>query len=65
LVPEAAEALLGSQLDDAALDAAAKAASAAAKPISDRRGTAEYRQHVVGVLVKRAALIAANRVRGV
>lgn len=64
LVPEAAEALIDSKLEDEALDKAAKAASSAAKPISDRRGTAEYRQHVVGVLVKRAAVIAANRVTG-
>jgi len=51
--------------DEQALDAAAAAASAAAKPITDRRGTAEYRTHVVGVLVKRAAKIAAERARGV
>lgn len=64
LVPEAAKALIGSTLDDAALQAAADAASAASRPISDRRGTAEYRRHVVGVLVKRAAKIAAERVKG-
>ncbi len=63
LVPEAAAALIGTSLDAAALTAAASAASAAAKPISDKRGTAEYRQHVVGVLVKRATLIAADRVK--
>jgi len=64
LVPEAAKALIGTMLDDVALEAAANAASAASKPISDRRGTAEYRRHVVGVLVKRAAKIAAERVKG-
>lgn len=64
LVPEAAAALIGSKLEEDALTAAAQAASTAAKPITDRRGTAEYRQHVVGVLVKRAAVIAANRVTG-
>lgn len=64
LVPEAAQALIGSTLDDVALQAAADAASAASRPISDRRGTAEYRRHVVGVLVKRAAKIAAERVKG-
>lgn len=61
LVPEAAAALIGTKLDDAALQAAADAASAASKPITDRRGTVEYRTHVVGVLVKRAAKIAAQR----
>ena len=62
LVPEAAAALIGTALDDAALAAAASAARAAASPISDRRGTAEYRQHLVGVLVERATRIAAERV---
>lgn len=64
LVPQAATALVGTSLDDAALQAAADAASAASSPITDRRGTAEYRKHVVGVLVKRAAKIAADRVKG-
>ncbi len=64
LVPEAAAALVGSKLDEAALQAAADAATAASSPISDRRGTAEYRKHVVGVLVKRAASIAAARAKG-
>ena len=64
LVPDAAAALVGSTLDDAALQAAADAASAASSPITDRRGTVEYRRQVVGVLVKRAATIAAERVKG-
>jgi len=64
LVPDAAAALVGSKIDDAALDAAAAAATAASSPINDRRGTIEFRKHVVGVLVKRAAKIAADRVRG-
>lgn len=62
LVPEAATALIGSNLEDAALTRAAAAASAAASPISDKRGTAEYRKKVVGVLVRRAALIAKSRI---
>jgi len=61
LVPAAAEALVGTELDDAALDAAAEAANAASSPITDRRGTVEFRKHVIGVLVKRAAKIAADR----
>jgi len=64
LVPEAANALIGTKLDDAALQAAADAASAASNPITDRRGTIEYRKHVVGVLTRRAASIAAERARG-
>lgn len=61
LVPAAAAALVGSTLEEDALQAAAAAASAASQPISDRRATADYRRHVVGVLVKRAAAIAAQR----
>ena len=63
-VPKAAAALIGSKFDSDALEAAAAAATAASRPISDRRGTIEFRQHVVGVLVKRAARIAASRVKG-
>jgi CO/xanthine dehydrogenase FAD-binding subunit len=61
LVPAAAEALVGSRLDEGALAAAAAAASAAADPITDKRGTADFRRHVVGVLVRRAAAIARDR----
>lgn len=64
LVPDAAAALIGSKLDDGALVKAAAAASAAARPIDDKRGTAAYRRTVAGVLVKRAAKIAAARARG-
>ncbi|MBK6737908.1 MAG: xanthine dehydrogenase family protein subunit M [Haliea sp.] len=62
LVPAAAEALVGTALDDTALANAAAAASAAASPITDKRGTAEYRKKVVGVLVRRAAVIAKARI---
>ena len=37
------------------------AASAAANPINDKRGTVEYRTQVAGVLVTRAAVLAAER----
>ncbi len=47
---------------DAALAAAAAACTAAAAPITDKRGTIEYRKKVVGVLCKRAALRAAARI---
>ncbi len=60
-VPDAARALIGSRVDDAALAAAAAAASALAKPITDKRGTVEYRKKVVGVLTRRAAAIARDR----
>src|SRR5262249_10817070 len=63
LVKEAADALIGTRLDDAALDKLAKAASAACQPIDDKRGTKEYRIKVAGVLAKRTALQALERAR--
>jgi len=61
LVPEAAKALIGSPLNEAALAELATAAQAACRPIEDKRGTKEYRIQTAGVLVRRAALIAAKR----
>jgi CO/xanthine dehydrogenase FAD-binding subunit len=61
LVPEAAAALIGSKVDDAALLRLAQAASAACRPIDDKRGTKVYRIRVAGVLAKRAAAIALER----
>ncbi|HTO55479.1 MAG TPA: xanthine dehydrogenase family protein subunit M [Myxococcota bacterium] len=64
VVPEAAAALVGSTGDPSALTRAGEAASAAARPISDKRGTADYRRRVAGVLVRRAAAAAFARARG-
>ncbi|NEY91405.1 FAD binding domain-containing protein [Tabrizicola oligotrophica] len=64
LVPEAAKAIIGTTLDDAAIAALADAVRAAATPISDKRGTAEFRKDVVGVLAGRAARIAHDRAKG-
>jgi len=64
LVDAAADALIGSRLDDAALDAAAAACSAACDPIDDKRGTIAYRTQVAGVLLKRTVGIAADRIKG-
>ncbi|MFT7246368.1 MAG: carbon-monoxide dehydrogenase medium subunit [Candidatus Azotimanducaceae bacterium] len=64
LVKEAAKAIIGTKLDDAALDALAAACSAACNPIDDKRGTIEYRQRIAGVLAKRAAKIAYERAGG-
>jgi carbon-monoxide dehydrogenase medium subunit len=60
----AAKALIGTECDDAALDRLAAAASAAASPIDDKRGTVAFRKDVTGVLARRAAKIALERARG-
>ena len=64
LVQEAADALIGTKLDDAAMEALAAAASAACNPIDDKRGTKDFRIKVAGVLARRAAQIALERARG-
>ena len=63
LVDDAAKAIIGKQLDEQTLEALAEAARKACNPISDRRGTIEYRTHIAGVLAKRAAKIAYERAR--
>jgi carbon-monoxide dehydrogenase medium subunit len=64
LVAGAAKALIGTRVDDKALDALAAATSAACKPIDDKRGTVAYRIKIAGVLARRAARIALERARG-
>lgn len=64
VVTDGAAAIIGTKLDDSALDALAAAASAACKPIDDKRGTVEFRTDVAGVLAKRAAKIAYDRATG-
>ncbi len=61
LVADAAKALVGSRLDDAAVEAAAAACRAACKPIDDKRGTIAYRVSTAGVLLRRTVAIAAER----
>jgi carbon-monoxide dehydrogenase medium subunit len=63
LVPEAAAALVDGPLSDALIDKTATLARAAARPISDMRGDADYRRHLVGVLTKRALQGAIARAR--
>ncbi len=60
---EASALLAGREVSDEAIDAAAQAAQAIARPISDMRGTAEQRTHLVGVLTRRALNGAIQRVR--
>ena len=61
IVAGAGEALRGHKLDDETLKRLDSAAQAACKPISDKRGTIEYRTKVAGVLARRAAAIAFDR----
>jgi len=63
LVGDAAAALIGTRVDDAALEALDAAARAACKPINDKRGTVAYRVKVAGVLARRAAQIAFERAK--
>ncbi len=61
IVTEAAEALVGHWLDEETLGRLDAAARRASKPITDKRGTIEYRIKVAGVLARRAAAIAFKR----
>jgi carbon-monoxide dehydrogenase medium subunit len=63
LVKEAADALIGTTVDDAVLEKLAKACSAACKPIDDKRGTREFRIKIACVLAKRVAQQALERAR--
>ena len=63
LVPEAAQAIIGSRLDRPAQDRLEAAARAACRPIDDKRGTVEFRIDVAAVLTRRAAMIALDRAR--
>jgi carbon-monoxide dehydrogenase medium subunit len=58
---EAAKALIGHKLDQPTLAALDAAAGRACNPITDKRGTIEYRIKVAGVLARRAAAIAFER----
>lgn len=64
LVEGGAKALVGTRLDEAALDRLAEACSAACRPIDDKRGTIEFRKKVAGVLARRAATKAYERAGG-
>src|SRR5437867_13272187 len=63
LVPEAAQAIIGSRLDRPAQDRLEAAARAACRPIDDKRGTVEFRIAVAGALTRRAAMSALDRAR--
>jgi carbon-monoxide dehydrogenase medium subunit len=62
-VKEAGDALAGKDVSDEAIEEAAEAAMAAARPISDMRGTIPQRKHLVGVLTRRTLKGAIDRAR--
>jgi CO/xanthine dehydrogenase FAD-binding subunit len=63
-VPEAEAALAGSDGGTGAVAAAAAAAAAASTPITDVRGTADYRRAMAEVITTRAISAALTRARG-
>lgn len=65
LAEDASKWLVGQPASAASFAKAGELARQAARPISDRRGTAEYRTHLVGVLVQRTLSVAAERARAV
>ena len=64
MVAAAESLLVGKVLDEAALDRAAEAAVETSQPISDLRGTADYRRHLVGIMTRRALVSAHKRAMG-
>lgn len=53
-LPVDATSLAGKAADEATIQKAGELAAAAAKPITDMRGTADYRRHLCAVLTRRA-----------
>ncbi|WP_025772307.1 FAD binding domain-containing protein [Thioalkalivibrio sp. HK1] len=63
VVEKAGATLVGTRCDEQTLEAMAAEVRAACRPIDDKRGTAEYRTAVAGVLAIRATRIAVERAR--
>jgi len=60
---DAGNQLAGEPVNDDTIERAAEAAKAAARPIDDMRGTAEFRKHVTGVLTARVLKLAVQRAK--
>jgi len=63
-VKEAGDALAGKPVSDDSIALAAQIARDAASPITDMRGTIEFRKHITGVLTRRAINGAVARAHG-
>ena len=61
---DAERSLIGAEPSEEALAAAGALAAKASAPVSDQRGSAEYKRHVAGVLATRALTRAALRAMG-
>jgi CO/xanthine dehydrogenase FAD-binding subunit len=64
LVTAAQDVLVGKRIGDAVLEKLGAAASAACRPIDDKRGTKEFRVKIAAVLARRATQIALERAEG-
>jgi carbon-monoxide dehydrogenase medium subunit len=62
---EASKSLAGKPATAETFAEAAALARDAARPISDKRGTTDYRKHLAGVLTERTLAIASDRARGI
>ena len=60
----AGQALVGTGVDDAAIDAAVAAATEITDPVDDMRGPPDFRRHVAGVMTRRAIQTALGRAQG-
>jgi carbon-monoxide dehydrogenase medium subunit len=63
-VEEAGAFLAGKEITQETIHTAAEIAQAAARPISDLRGTADHRKHLCFVLTRRALEKAIERAKG-
>jgi carbon-monoxide dehydrogenase medium subunit len=61
---EAERAIVGQSPSESLFAHAGRLAAAASEPVSDQRGSAEYKRHVAGVLTRRALTRATERAKG-
>jgi aerobic carbon-monoxide dehydrogenase medium subunit len=63
-IEEASKIMIGTDLNSEILGKVSQLCMDACNPINDKRGTIDYRTKVAGVLFKRTALIAIDRIKG-